>query len=158
MSGTMEKPYHEMTPSERLADRINRNRAIDARVAENSKPAGPARSPRKVKAYSPGKEDVTFTHAETFPLIAHVVRKLCSAKNDFVGHREIVDAMLSDPEIVHSLDLIIARNPEAHPRDWWAHSMMKWFSQAFTEGTNDYCQVFEREADTRPYRYKIRQK
>jgi hypothetical protein len=30
----MSKPYHEMTPAERLADRIARNRAIDQRVVE----------------------------------------------------------------------------------------------------------------------------
>ncbi|HZL56518.1 MAG TPA: hypothetical protein VFC21_05525 [Bryobacteraceae bacterium] len=40
----MTKPYHEMTPAERLADRIAKNREIDQRVldkkpAENS-PAG----------------------------------------------------------------------------------------------------------------------
>lgn len=30
----MSKPYHEMSPSERLADRIARNREIDQRVSE----------------------------------------------------------------------------------------------------------------------------
>jgi hypothetical protein len=105
----MEKPYHEMTARERLAARIAQNRAIDERVADRSRL--PARSSRKVKVYSPEKDDVTFTHAETFPLIASVVTKLCCAKNEFVGHREIVRAMLGDPEIQRSLDLIVARNP-----------------------------------------------
>jgi hypothetical protein len=31
----MSKPYSEMTPSERLADRIAKNREIDRRVSEN---------------------------------------------------------------------------------------------------------------------------
>jgi hypothetical protein len=45
----MDKPYHLMTPAERLADRIARNRQIDQRVPE--KPAKPektsARTSRK---------------------------------------------------------------------------------------------------------------
>jgi hypothetical protein len=30
----MSKPYHEMTPAERLADRIAKNREIDQRVSD----------------------------------------------------------------------------------------------------------------------------
>jgi hypothetical protein len=45
----MDKPYHLMTPAERLADRIARNRQIEQRVPE--KPAKPektsARTSRK---------------------------------------------------------------------------------------------------------------
>jgi hypothetical protein len=45
----MTKPYHEMTPAERLSARIAKNREIDQRVqdkkpAENAAPAG--RKPR----------------------------------------------------------------------------------------------------------------
>jgi hypothetical protein len=45
----MTKPYHEMTPAERLADRIAKNRQIDEKAAaEPPKPAkSPARSSRK---------------------------------------------------------------------------------------------------------------
>jgi len=32
----MSKPYHEMTPAERLADRIAKNREIDQRVSERT--------------------------------------------------------------------------------------------------------------------------
>jgi hypothetical protein len=34
----MSKPYHEMTPAERLADRIAKNREIDQRVSERTPP------------------------------------------------------------------------------------------------------------------------
>jgi hypothetical protein len=154
-ASTLKKPYHEMKASERLAARIAQNRAMDERVANRSHM--PARSPQNTKIYSSENNDVRFTHAETFPVIASVLTKLCSAKNEFVGHREIVQAMLNDPEIGRSLDLIIAKTPDEHPREWWGHSMMKWFSQAFTTRSSPYSHQFERESHTRPYRYRIRQ-
>ncbi|MEP6716074.1 MAG: hypothetical protein ABJC09_10905 [Terriglobia bacterium] len=39
----MSKPYHEMTPAERLADRIARNREIDQRVVDKRPLTPPAR-------------------------------------------------------------------------------------------------------------------
>jgi hypothetical protein len=48
-SFTMSKPYHEMTPAERLADRIAKNREIDQRVGD--KKAVPA----KKKASEPAQ-------------------------------------------------------------------------------------------------------
>jgi hypothetical protein len=32
-----DKPYHQMTPAERIADRISKNKEIDARVEETRK-------------------------------------------------------------------------------------------------------------------------
>jgi hypothetical protein len=48
----MTKPYHEMTPAERLADRIARNREIDQRVSdrkplETKKKSAPAATRQK---------------------------------------------------------------------------------------------------------------
>ena len=143
-----------MKASERLAARIAQNRAMDERVANRSHMPARSPRPRNRKTYSSENNDVRFTHAETFPVIASVITKLCSAKNEFVGHREIVQAMLNDPEIGRSLDLIIAKTPDERPREWWAHSMMKWFSQAYPANT-PYSHDFERESDTRPYRYRI---
>jgi hypothetical protein len=34
----MSKPWHEMTPAERMADRIAKNRAIDERVSHKTVP------------------------------------------------------------------------------------------------------------------------
>jgi hypothetical protein len=34
----MSKPWHEMTPAERMADRIAKNRAIDERVSHKAVP------------------------------------------------------------------------------------------------------------------------
>ncbi|MDP9169880.1 MAG: hypothetical protein M3N54_04630 [Acidobacteriota bacterium] len=54
----MSKPYHEMTPAERLSDRIAKNREIDQRVVDKkpltptkrkaSEPAGRAKSANNV--------------------------------------------------------------------------------------------------------------
>jgi hypothetical protein len=38
----MTKPYHEMTPAERLADRIAKNRDIERRVSDSKPVAGSA--------------------------------------------------------------------------------------------------------------------
>lgn len=49
----MDKPYSEMTPAERLADRIAKNREIDRRVKESQSAASkPASSGGKRKASS----------------------------------------------------------------------------------------------------------
>jgi hypothetical protein len=42
MTTNASKPYHEMTPAERLADRIAKNRGIQERVAAYSKASKPA--------------------------------------------------------------------------------------------------------------------
>jgi hypothetical protein len=47
----MSKPYSEMTPAERLADRIAKNREIEQRVRENQSSAKtPTRASGKQKA------------------------------------------------------------------------------------------------------------
>jgi len=47
----MSKPYSEMTPAERLADRIAKNLEIDRRVKENQKAASaPAEVSRRRKS------------------------------------------------------------------------------------------------------------
>lgn len=57
----MNKPYHEMTPAERLADRIARNRAIDERVAVAPPPA------EKSRGRKPATPSVR-THSANNPL------------------------------------------------------------------------------------------
>jgi len=42
MTTNARKPYHEMTPAERLTDRIAKNRGIQERVAAHSKSPKPA--------------------------------------------------------------------------------------------------------------------
>lgn len=44
------KPYHEMTPAERLADRIAKNRSIDERAAQTKFADKKIESSRKQKA------------------------------------------------------------------------------------------------------------
>ena len=63
-------------------------------------------------------------------------------------------ALVDDVEMGRCLTQITARNPGQHTKEWWAHSMMKWFSQAFTMGTNRHGDEFERDSDVRPYRYR----
>jgi hypothetical protein len=45
MTPNARKPYHEMTPAERLTDRIAKNRGIQERVAASGKSPKPAATP-----------------------------------------------------------------------------------------------------------------
>jgi hypothetical protein len=45
MTTNTRKPYHEMTPAERLTDRIAKNRGIQERVAASGKSPKPAATP-----------------------------------------------------------------------------------------------------------------
>ena len=60
--------------------------------------------------------------------------------------------MMKDAELGRLLDQIEATNPNEYPRQFWADSMMKWFSQTFTTGTNPYGDTFERDTGVQPYR------
>jgi len=52
----MNKPYNEMTPAERLADRIAKNREIDRRVKENQHAANPPAKASSASAKAGGKQ------------------------------------------------------------------------------------------------------
>jgi hypothetical protein len=141
-----------MTPAEKIADRIAKNRAADDRLAQRGKTP----SLRRIKVSFAG-DDVNFTHEETFPRIAFIIDTLCGATDEFAGHREIVAAMTrDDDELGWLLGQIVARDPDKRSREEWASIMMSWFSQAFTEGRNPYTNDFERDSSTRPYRYRRR--
>jgi hypothetical protein len=144
-----------MTDSEKIAARIAQNRAIDQRVAQSN---SPGRSLRSLKVSFVGNDAVGFSHSDTFPVIASVITTLCAPGNEFVGHREIVAAMLADPHLGWLLDQIFAKDPNEYPREWWANNMMAWFSQTITTGRNSYTRAFEREPGITPYRYRLRKK
>jgi hypothetical protein len=152
------KPYHLMTDKEKLELRIAQNRAIDDRLVQRRKPPIPPFRPlRSIKVGFIGKDPVGFSHAETFPAIASVIKELCGPENQFVGHRRIVAALIADDEVGWLLDQIVARDPVPdRDKEWWANSMMSWFSQTITEQTNPFTEVFERHPTLRPYEYRLR--
>jgi hypothetical protein len=152
---SMSKPFQEMTDAERTADRIAKNRAIDHRIAD--RPKKRVRPSTRKKVLFTDKDGVGFTHADTFPAIASVIKTLCGTQIEYVGHGEIVAALLKEPELKRLLDQIQATNSNGYTREFWAHSMMKWFSQTITESNNLYADEFERHPTARPYRYRLRQ-
>jgi len=152
----MSKAFRDMSNAERIAARIAKNRAIDERIALQG--SAPVRSLRHVKVSFSGRDAVGFSHADTFPAIASVITTLCGAENEFVGHRQIVAAIVQDVELGWLLNQIFARDPDERPQEWWANSMMAWFSQRITEGTNPFADKFEREPGTTPYKYRLRHK
>ena len=144
-----------MTDAEkRIADRIAKNREIDERIARRG--LVPMVGLRDLKVAFLGKDQVGFTHQETFPGIAFVIRGLCSPQNEFVSHRQIVSTMLTDSELGPLLARIVKKDPEFRTAEKWASDMMAWFSQNYTMGTNPFAEQFERDSTVEPYRYKLR--
>lgn len=80
----MTKPYHEMTPAERLADRIAKNRQIDQRVLEK-KPAESASSGRKQRGESTVRPRAATNALDKFQEIKRT--QGIDAASDFVQSR-----------------------------------------------------------------------
>jgi hypothetical protein len=79
----MTKPYHEMTPAERLADRIARNREIDKRVLDKK----PAVTPSGRRAKSPSAAPVRSAN-NAFDKFQEIKRTQgIDAASDFVQNR-----------------------------------------------------------------------
>jgi hypothetical protein len=149
----MVKRYVEMTPSERIKDRIAKNRAIEERLKQGT--AKPKKPLRRAKVFFSENEPLGFSQPDVFPAIASVMEALCGAGNNFVTHRQIVLAICSDASLTHRLREIVSNDPAGRSTEWWADNMMKWFSQTFTIGRNPYSDMFERD-DSTPYRYRLR--
>jgi hypothetical protein len=150
----MNKPFHKMTDAEKTVVRITQNRVIAKNVIQRG--ALPAPSKGKAKVRFMGVKAVGFALPEVFPLIASVITNLCGENNHFVGHREIVYGMLQSVELRFLLDQIVAKDSEKRPRNWWANSMMSWFSQKYTTEANPYVDTFERDSEAEPYKYRVR--
>jgi hypothetical protein len=82
----------------------------------------------------------------------HVVERDTRTSRDTL----LCEATVEDPELGRLLDQIEATNPNDHPREFWAASMMKWFSQTVTEGENLHADLLERHPTARPYRYRLK--
>jgi len=151
----MKIPFHQLTPAERIAARIAENRRIEERVAQRR--TTPLKSLREVKVSFAGKEAVGFSQSDVFPIITSIITKLCGPRNNYIGHREIVDALVEDEGLGWLLNQIVERDPHRRNTKWWANSMMSWFSQRVTEKNNPYADRLERDSDSRPYQYRIKQ-
>jgi hypothetical protein len=149
----MNKSYPEMTPSERIADRIAKNREIEARVARRG--TVPKKPVHRGRVSSSETACRSFAHSDVFPPIASVIEALCRADNNFVSHGEVVLAPLADSDLTVFLDAVVANDLAERDRNYWADSMVKWFSQTYTMSTNPFIDTFERHKG-RTYRYKLR--
>jgi hypothetical protein len=82
---SMKKPHHLMTAQERLRARIEQNREFEGRIANG---------------HLPKHRGSGYTQAETFPVVWFWIKKL-SATGIHPSHRQVVAAMLDDPENKH---------------------------------------------------------
>ena len=82
----MKKPYHLMTPQERLRARIEENRALDKRLANG---------------HLPKSGFVGYTFAQAFPVVWFWIKKLSATGVHHPSHRDVVAAILDESENNH---------------------------------------------------------
>jgi hypothetical protein len=99
----MKKPYHLMTAQERLRARIEQNLELEERISNG---------------HLPKHRGSGFTHAQAFPVVWFWIKKL-SATGIHPSHRQVVAAMLDDPE---NKDYAVEE----------VDKMVSWFSQTKT--------------------------
>jgi hypothetical protein len=92
-----------------------------------------------------------FTHAEAFPIVANVIEKYSQTHPDFMVHREIVQALVREPQAQ-----AIAERRLDKSANWCAGQMVAWFSKVFTDGRSEYDGRFERTKIGSYWAYRVR--
>ena len=110
-------------------------------------------SKRKTTGTGAGREASTFRHADTFPIIAGLIRKACRDRNAFVGHQDIVAAFLADPAGRSLAEA--AAEQQGKAVEQVASNVVAWFSKRFTEGETPYQDLFERERVGGRWAYRL---
>ncbi|MBM3128084.1 MAG: hypothetical protein FJ009_05530 [Chloroflexi bacterium] len=105
-------------------------------------------------------KDTFFNQDETEPIIADVIRK--NYKNDFVPHKEIVEALLDDPIGKDLVERACQEQKRQTSNRWSANkmasNMVQWFSKRITDHDSRYERQFERSKFRGGWAYKPRQK
>jgi len=91
-----------------------------------------------------------FTHAEAFPIIAKAIETYNRTHTDFMNHRELVQAVIKDPQGQVILDRRLDKS-----KKWLAGCMVAWFSKMFTDGRSDYDNCFERKKIGLAWAYRV---
>jgi hypothetical protein len=95
----------------------------------------------------------SFRHEEVFPLIVRLINMLAARSPGYIGHEQIVEAILSD----HDGALVAGT---AGQRANWdtdrqaASNMMAWFSQRITVGASAWAAYFDREKKAGTWAYR----
>jgi hypothetical protein len=92
-----------------------------------------------------------FTQSDTSPIIAEIIERLFEKSREYVTHDAIVDALLKHPQA----QVILAHCPPNESTEWWASTMVAWFSQAITVERSDWNNRFERTKIDGKWAYKV---
>ncbi len=85
----------------------------------------------------------SFKHSDVFPVIYRLITDRTFNASAFVGHAELVDALLNSSEGKALVSAAEAMNKL--DRRGNASVMVAWFSQRFTKGSNDFGELLERK-------------
>jgi hypothetical protein len=87
----------------------------------------------------------SFRHDEVFPLIARLVFESARHAEEYVRHRDLVAAILSDDEGRHRI-LEARQLKEWSDDESVATSMVSWFSKRFTDRSTGWVEAFDRNS------------
>ena len=94
-----------------------------------------------------------LTFVECFPRIAAAIEQQAGSSDDYVNHRAIVRALISENSSY--LDEVVSRDPDHKSPEWWANNMVQWFSKAFTAGNSgQFDSRFERTRINKSWAYR----
>ena len=136
------------------ADGIQHEAGADAKWRIHRNMLLERRAPLPTRSSLSSRSDIDrgfFTHAEAFPIIAKAIETYYSLHADFMIHKEIVQAVMKDPQG----QVILDRRPDK-TRLWSAGVMVAWFSKVFTDGRSDWDSRFERKKIGSAWAYRVR--
>jgi len=92
-----------------------------------------------------------FTHAEAFPIIAHVIEMHSRTHQKLMTHDEMVKAVMNDLQE----QVILDRRPDK-PKSWSAGVKVAQFSKAITGGKSEWDGRFDRDKISGVWAYRVR--
>lgn len=86
-----------------------------------------------------------YTHEETFPVIANIIREINRRTNAWAMRGEIVDCMLNDPRAKEIVERSIKKSTSKWDDKRVAGNMVDFWSKDFTTGVNPFLNKFSRQ-------------
>jgi hypothetical protein len=94
-----------------------------------------------------------FSHDEVFPIISRVITARYGETGEYVRHAEIAERLLRDPDVGRILDNAVSAGARQKRRTL-ASTMVAWFSQQITQGSNAWAAYFDRTRVDGRYAYR----
>ena len=129
------------------------NREFDA---DRPPVAPPPPPPPRRKPARPADAEPSFSHKETEPIIAGLIRQLTGDPPDYVTHDALLAAFLADSAARRLIARARELQGDNRAPEAIAANMVAWFSQRITTGQSDYTRAFDRRKIARAWAYRPR--